>query len=203
MREIPAERHATQLRIYKHRPVTIVPGQSQQACLPGLKILQPDRKFGNRFPGTPRNPFKNIACGGKSGFNAGFLRMNRPATTPHTPGISCVLSLIAMMQVEVPTTFTTSPVRAPAPMASQCASNAPTGMGIPCFNPNFFAHSALRYPRSCRWSGIVPPALREHLLREGRPKRGIPQKAILRALRSTAICDPLRRSTAAYLSASV
>ena len=42
---------------------------------------------------------------------------------------------MAMMQVEVPTTFTTSPTRQPAPIASQCASNAPTGIGMPAFRP--------------------------------------------------------------------
>ena len=46
------------------------------------------------------------------------------------------------MQVEVPTTLTTSPSRTPAPMASQCASKAPTGMGMPARRPSFSAHSA-------------------------------------------------------------
>src|SRR5580704_3427531 len=75
-----------------------------------------------------------------------FFGCTDPGTTPHTPGISCVESLIAMMHVEVPTTFTTSPVRAPAPIASQCASNAPTGIGIPAFSPSFSAHSAVSVP---------------------------------------------------------
>ena len=37
------------------------------------------------------------------------LKVNDPCTTPQTPGIRVVLSLIAMMHVDVPTTFTTSP----------------------------------------------------------------------------------------------
>jgi hypothetical protein len=36
-----------------------------------------------------------------------------------------------MTQVAVPTTLTTSPSAMPAPIASQCASKAPTGIGIP------------------------------------------------------------------------
>src|SRR5271165_7689823 len=44
-----------------------------------------------------------------------------------------------MMQVDVPTTFATSLSCVPAPIASQCASNAPTGIGIPARNPNFSA----------------------------------------------------------------
>ena len=59
-----------------------------------------------------------------------------PGTTPQTPGTRFGDSVIPMMQVEVPITFTMSSVRQPAPMASQCASNAPTGIGIPGFSPS-------------------------------------------------------------------
>ncbi len=65
-------------------------------------------------------------------------------------------SLIAMMQVEVPTTFTTSPVRAPAPTASQCASNAPTGIGIPARSPSFCAHSGASCPASLSLVAYCP-----------------------------------------------
>ena len=51
-----------------------------------------------------------------------------------------------MMQVEVPTTLTTSPSLAPAPMASQCASNAPTGIGIPGRSPSFSAQRGDNVP---------------------------------------------------------
>jgi hypothetical protein len=54
--------------------------------------------------------------------------------------------VIPMMQVEVPMTFTMSSVRQPAPIASQCASNAPTGMGIPALSPSFSAHWGERWP---------------------------------------------------------
>ena len=53
---------------------------------------------------------------------------------------------MAMMQVEVPTTLTTSPSRHPAPRASQWASNAPTGIGMPGRRPNSEAHSGDRWP---------------------------------------------------------
>jgi len=46
----------------------------------------------------------------------------------------------------VPTTFTTSPSRMLEPMASQCASKAPTGIGIPARRPSASAHSAERMP---------------------------------------------------------
>ena len=69
-----------------------------------------------------------------------------PGTTPQTPGTSVCLSLRPMMQVEVPMTLTTSPRRMLAPMASQCASKAPVGMGIPAVRPNSFAHFSDRWP---------------------------------------------------------
>ena len=71
-----------------------------------------------------------------------------PGTTPQTPGIRLALSLIAMMHVDVPTTFTTSPMRTPAPIASQWASNAPVGIGMPARRPSFSAHAALKWPAS-------------------------------------------------------
>ena len=69
-----------------------------------------------------------------------------PGTTPQTPGTRFGDSVIPMMQVDVPTTLTTSSVPHPAPIASQCASNAPTGIGIPGFRPSFSAHSADSVP---------------------------------------------------------
>ena len=55
-------------------------------------------------------------------------------------------SLIAMMQVEVPMTLTTSPRPTPAPTASQWASSAPTGIGMPGDNPSRSAHEGLSRP---------------------------------------------------------
>ena len=63
-----------------------------------------------------------------------------------TPGIKLTFSATPIMQVEVPTTFTTSPGRTPAPIASQCASNAPTGIGIPGRRPSVAAHDGVKYP---------------------------------------------------------
>ena len=69
-----------------------------------------------------------------------------PGTTPQSPGTHAALSLTAMMQVEVPITLTTSPRRTPAPIASQCASKAPTGIGMPARSPSRSAHAAVRRP---------------------------------------------------------
>ncbi len=69
-----------------------------------------------------------------------------PCTTPHTPGTSVTEGVMPMMQVEVPTTFTISSVRQPAPIASQWASKAPTGMGMPALSPSLSAHSGESRP---------------------------------------------------------
>ena len=61
------------------------------------------------------------------------------------------------MHVEVPITFTTSPSFTPAPIASQCASNAPTGIGMPGRKPSFAAHSSERLPGN-RVRRLVLPA---------------------------------------------
>src|SRR5205809_1146793 len=58
-----------------------------------------------------------------------------------------------MMQVDVPITFTMSSVRQPAPIASQCASNAPTGIGTPAFNPSLSAHLGASVPAN--WSEVA------------------------------------------------
>ena len=85
-----------------------------------------------------------------------------PGTTPHTPGISCGRFAMAMMQVDVPTTFTTSPSLTPAPMASQCASKAPTGMGMPARRPSFSAHSRRQLPGDLVRGRVPARQLRAH-----------------------------------------
>src|SRR5580704_7286077 len=76
-----------------------------------------------------------------------------PCTTPQTPGTKLTDGVMPMMHVEVPTTFTISSVRQPAPMASQCASNAPTGIGIPACNPSFSAQKTESFPAI--WSDVT------------------------------------------------
>ena len=76
-----------------------------------------------------------------------------PGTTPQTPGTSFTEGLIPIMHVDVPMTFTISSVRHPAPIASQCASKAPTGMGIPAGSPNFAAQAEQSWPAI--WSEVA------------------------------------------------
>ena len=64
-----------------------------------------------------------------------------------------------MMQVEVPITFTTSPSFTPAPMASQCASNAPTGIGIPGAQPKFAGPLLRQVPGDLIGGGVAPVQL--------------------------------------------
>src|ERR1700739_4914419 len=81
-----------------------------------------------------------------------------PGTTPQTPGTRVDSFCIAMRQVEVPTTLTTSPSLQPAPIASQCASNAPTGKSVPGRKLIFFAHSGERCPASLSEVRYSPPS---------------------------------------------
>ena len=92
-----------------------------------LVRLQTSRNARPPLIPAPRDSFKNISRGGEPGLNTSF-GMHRSGNDAANQN-ERVSSLLAIMHVDVPTTFTTSPVRAPAPTASQCASNAPTGMG--------------------------------------------------------------------------
>ena len=150
--QIPAQRDAAQFRVDQNGAVAIVPGEAQQAGLSGAIGFQPLRQLGNLGAGAAGDGLKDIACGRQPGLNASVVRMHAPGTTPQTPGISSVSLAMAMMQVEVPTTLTTSPSRQPAPSASQCASNAPTGMGMPARRPSSSAQSGDRCP--ARWSEV-------------------------------------------------
>ena len=82
------------------------------------------------------------------------LGSTEPLTTPQRPGIRSARSLMATMQVEVPTMLTTSPRAAPAPRASQWASKAPTGIGMPGLRPMRSAHSGERVPAMCVGGGV-------------------------------------------------
>ena len=62
-----------------------------------------------------------------------------------------------MMQVDVPTTLTTSLSLQPAPIASQCASNAPTGIGMPALRPISAAHFSESVPATESEARYSPP----------------------------------------------
>ena len=113
-----------------------------------MVIFKSARKFRGGGSGTACDGFEHIAYGGEAGFDAGAVAgSTEPGTTPQTPGTRLgFIAIKPMMQVEVPITFTTSPSLTPAPTASQCASKAPTGMGMPGCRPSSFAHMPLRLP---------------------------------------------------------
>ena len=93
------------------------------------------------------------------------------------------------MHVEVPTTLTTSPSCAPAPIASQCASNAPTGIGMPARRPSFSAHCGARAARDLVGRCVLAFQLRanackqridlcQKTLRRQAAERGIPHPLV-------------------------
>src|SRR5207302_2230164 len=86
-----------------------------------------------------------------------YAECTLPGTTPQTPGTSPLSFAIAMMQVDVPTTLTTSPSLQPAPIASQCASNAPTGIGMPALRPISAAHFSESVPATESEARYSPP----------------------------------------------
>ena len=111
---------------------------------------------------------------------------------------------MAMMQVEVPTTLTTSPSRTPAPMASQCASKAPTGMGMPALE------AELRRPLGREAAGdlvgggvAAVRAWRARRRAADRRRPGTPPAAARPASRSTSTCGPWRRRCAGPRRGSV
>ena len=59
----------------------------------------------------------------------------------------------------MPITLTTSPSLIPAPIASQWASNAPTGIGIDCLIPNLAAQSGLNFPAILKEAAYSPDIL--------------------------------------------
>ncbi len=107
---LPAERDAAQFRIHQHGAVAVVPGEAQQAGLSGAIVLQAARKLGHRGAGAARDGFEDVAGGRKARFDAGVARDGpSPAPRRRRRESDPACSPIAMMQVEVPTTFTTSP----------------------------------------------------------------------------------------------
>ena len=87
--------------------------------------------------GAPRDRLEDVARGRQARPRCPRASDRRcPARRRTRPGSGWCPRPSAMMQVEVPTTFTTSPTRQPAPMASQWASKAPTGIGMPACRPS-------------------------------------------------------------------
>ena len=127
--------------------VAVVPGQEEQPGLSSAVPFESTGQFGDGVARAPRDRLKNVFRGRQASLNSDAGRVGRAghhaADAGNHPAGG---SLMAMMQVEVPTTLTTSPSRTPAPMASQCASNAPTGMGMPARNRSLAAHSAESRP---------------------------------------------------------
>ena len=136
-----------------------------------------------------------------------------PGTTPHRPGTHAAWSLTAMMHVDVPITLTTSPSRTPAPIASQCASNAPTGIGMPARSPILDAHSGARCPASLSEVAKRPEIFSRTPASSGstavrKPSDGRPPSAALHihlwpmahTLRGTCSGSVIPHSTAATMS---
>ena len=159
--QVPAEGDAAEFGIDEDGAVAVVPGEAQQAGLAGAIVfealrrasatLMPARRAmaSKMSPVAERPASMPVNCGMDAAGNDAADAGDRAA----------VSFAMAMMQVEVPTTLTTSPSRQPAPMASQWASNAPTGMGMPARRPSLVGPlCGERWP--ARWSEVrySPPS---------------------------------------------
>ena len=144
--EVPAEGDAAEFGVDEDGAVAVVPAEAEEAGLAGAIGFEALGEVGDCDAGAAGDGFEDVAGGGEAGFDAGEAGWTLPGTTPQTPGTSSAFLAMAMMQVEVPTTLTTSPSRQPAPMASQWASKAPTGMGMPAWRPSSAAHFWERWP---------------------------------------------------------
>ena len=61
--QVPAQRDAAQIRIHQHGAVAVVPGQAQEAGLPGAIAFQPLAQFGDSRVGPPRNGAEDVSRG--------------------------------------------------------------------------------------------------------------------------------------------
>ena len=74
-----------------------------------------------------------------------YVLQQNPKVKIYAP-LEGALSLTVPVVVMVMGAMTPDGAVMPAPMASQCASKAPTGIGIPALSPSVAAHSAERFP---------------------------------------------------------
>ena len=135
--QFPAQRHSAQFRIHQHRAIAVVPAEAQQSGLSRPIDFESLRQF--RDPAFPpvRDGSRNIAGRGKSCLDA---RTAPDASARHHAAhagheIRCA-GVMAIMQVEVPTTLTTSPARIFAPDRVPMRVDAPTGIGMPARSPS-------------------------------------------------------------------
>src|SRR5581483_8355305 len=72
----PSQGDASQIGIYEHGTIAIIPCKPQQSCLPGAKRFEASRKALHVGTGASGNGIKDIAYGRESRLDAGSLGMN-------------------------------------------------------------------------------------------------------------------------------
>ena len=197
VQQVPAEGDAAELRVDEHGAVAVVPGEAQQAGLAGLIGLEALRQIVDVGAGASAMASKMSPMAESPASMPVKRGWTLPGTTPQTPGMSSVFAAMAMMQVEVPTTLTTSPSRQPAPMASQWASKAPTGMGMPARRPSCVGPSLARGAGDGVGGLVIAAELFADAVEEGIEfGEERPAAADRPSADSTSICGPWRRRCA-------
>ena len=86
MQQVPAEGHATKLRIDQDGPIAVVPGQPKQAVCP-RDIGDRLREVVERRPRPARDRLEEIARAESPASMPVYEGCIEPGTTPQTPGI--------------------------------------------------------------------------------------------------------------------
>ena len=193
--------------IHQDGAVAVVPGQAQQAGLAGAVLFEAFGERGDGGSGAARDGVEDIAGGGESRFDAGEARDERSRGPRRTRRESdWAASPIAMMQVEVPTTLTTSPesdTRADGvPVRVERADgNRDAGAQAEASRPT----AGVRWPAIWSEVEVASAAVcRAMPVSSGSTDgREIPRAGSRPAPRSTSICGPWRRCCAARLGGIV
>ncbi len=148
--------------IYQHRAVAVVPAQPQQAGLSGAVVVQ---SLGESAHGTFRRAgdgVEDVAGGRRPASMPVYCGCIEPCTTPHTPGIKSRLARDRHDAGGGAHDIHDIALANAGPIASQCASNAPTGTGMPARRPKRLRPTRAPVPGQMVAGGIRAAQLGAH-----------------------------------------
>src|SRR5437660_12307856 len=76
--QLPTEGNPSQIRVYKNRPVSVVPGHAEKASLSGAIILESTTERRNIGSGSDGNCMEDVSHGRETGFNSRAVGMHAP-----------------------------------------------------------------------------------------------------------------------------
>ena len=138
--QVPTEGYAAEFGVDEDGAVAIVPGEAEEAGFAGSEVFQALGESGDGFTAPAGDGFEDIAGSGNASFDARVGGMNRTMHYAADSGDQAGVVAMAMMHVEVPTTFTTSP-RLRRRQSVPVGVKRSNGNGNACANSEFLAHS--------------------------------------------------------------